>query len=156
MMVAPVRTPTVSRFLLVHLKIAEQLTGTPTQASGATKEKKQNRGCATSKINKKGDALRANRSASPTLIELAYSLGCTWRKRKKISYKLGAQWKYKRASGTTVPSHYLSFEPTLDPPNFSLDPLFKSRIQIRILNKFSKKYTEKMSKLSFFKNIQLQ
>ena len=91
MMVAPVRTPTVSRFLLVHLKIAEQLTGTPTQATGATKEKKQNRGCATSKINKKGDALRANRSASPTLIELAYSLGCTWRKRKKISYKLEAQ-----------------------------------------------------------------
>jgi hypothetical protein len=52
---------------------------------------RQKRGCGVSKINKKGDVLRANRCASLTFIHLAYSLGCTRRKRKKISYKLGAQ-----------------------------------------------------------------
>jgi hypothetical protein len=66
-------------------------------------------------------------SASLMVIELAYSLSCNGRKRKKIQYKMAAQWKDKRASSTTILSYYLSFEPTLDPPNFSLDPLFNNR-----------------------------
>ena len=62
----------------VHLKIAVQFTGTPTQSFRIAYWRYEG------KQNKKGDALRANRCASLIVIELAYSLSCTRRKRKKI------------------------------------------------------------------------
>ena len=63
-------------------------------------------------------------SSLPFILHLAYYWSCIGRKRKKIPYKMEVQWKDKRASSTTVPSYFLSYEPTLDPPHFSLDPPF--------------------------------